>query len=133
MGEKGAGPVIEALPYHPPRDVKSIRGTLRELLLPGAPDDDYVFVTLTDELPPIDPVGALLESYPNFMQLRLENSRTGGSVELTMPDRMEEITPMEHFLRFFAAQNNGQTPTEAQLRLLERAIEEAEVNLRASH
>ena len=133
LGEKGAEPNVEAQPYHPLRDVKSIRGTLRELILPGAPDDDFVFVTLTDELPPIDPVGALLESYPNFMQLRLENSRTGGSVELTMPERVEEITPLEHFLRFFAAQNNGQTPTEAQLRLLRRAIEEAEVSLRAPH
>ena len=133
LGEKGAEPKVEALPYHPLRDVKSIRGALRELILPGAPEDDFVFVTLTDELPPIDPVGALLESYPNFLQLRLENSRTGGEMELTMPERVEEITPLEHFLRFFAAQNNGQSPNEAQLRLLRRAIEEAEVSLRAPH
>ena len=131
LGEKGKEPEIEALSYHPLREVRSIRGTLRELILPGAPNEDYVFVTLTDELPPIDPVGALLESYPNFMQLRLENSRTGGGAEIAMPERMEELSPLEHFLRFYATQNNGQSPTDAQLRLLKRAIEEAEVNLRA--
>ena len=100
-------------------------------MLPGAPNMDYVFVTLTDELPPIDPMGVLLESYPNFMQLQLENSRTGQSAEIAMPAQMEGLTPMEHFLHFYAAQNNAQSPTEAQMRLLERAIEEAEVNLRA--
>ena len=131
LGAKGTAPEIEALPYHPMRDVKSVRGTLRELMLPGAPDMDYAFVTLTDELPPIDPVGALLESYPNFLQLRLENSRTGTGAEIAMPAQMEGLTPMEHFLRFYAAQNNAQSPTEAQLRMLECAIEEAEVNLRA--
>ena len=131
LGAKGETPAIEAQPYHPLRDVKSIRGTLRELALPGAPDMDYVFVTLTDELPPIDPVGALLENYPNFMQLRMENSRTGGDVEITMPAQVEGMTPLEHFLCFFAAQNNGQSPTEAQLKLLRRAVEEAEVSLRA--
>ena len=110
--------------------MKTLRGTLRELTRPGAPDMDYVFVTLTDELPPIDPVGALLESYPNFLQLRVENSRTG-RVEITMPEQVEGLTPLEHFLRFYATQNNGQSPTDAQLRLLKRAIEEAEVNLRA--
>ena len=132
LGEKGVELEVEALPYHPLRDVKSVRGELRALLLPLSPDEDYVFVTLTDELPPIDPVGALLERYPNFMQLRLENSRTGQGAEITMPARVEGCSPMEHFLRFFAAQNNGQSPTEAQHRLLERAIEEAEVSLRAS-
>ena len=132
LGQKGEAPAIEALPYHPLRDVKSIRGMLAELILPGAPDDDYVFVTLTDELPPIDPVGTLLESYPNFMQLRLENSRTGRGAEPIMPDRLEELSPLEHFLRFYAAQNNDQMPGEQQLALLKRAIEEAEVSLRAS-
>lgn len=132
LGAKAAEPAIEALPYHPLRDVKTIRGTLQELLLTGVPDMDYVFVTLTDELPPIDPVGALLESYPNFLQLRMENSRTG-KAEITMPEKMEGLTPLEHFLRFYETQNNGQAPTDAQLRLLKRAIEEAEVNLRASH
>ena len=131
LGAKGDAPEIEPLPYHPLRDVKSIRGTLRELMLSGAPDMDYVFVTLTDELPPIDPVGALVENYPNFLQLRMENSRTGQSAEIAMPARMEGLSPMEHFLRFYAAQNNAQAPAEAQLRMLERAIEEAEVNLHA--
>ena len=84
-----------------------------------------------DELPPPDPVGTLLESYPNFLQLRVENSRTGGGAELVMPAQMEGMSPMEHFLRFYAVQNNGQLPSEAQLKLLRRAIEEAEVSLRA--
>ena len=133
LGPKGKPPRIEAMPYHPIRDVKRVRGALRELAAAPAPDDDYAFVTLTDELPPIDPVGALLQAYPNLCQLRVENSRTGEAGELAAAGRVEDLSPLEHFVRFYAAQNNGQAPSDAQMALLRRAIERAEVNLRAAH
>ena len=131
LGEKGKLKV-ESLPYHPLRDVKSVCGTLAQLTAEEAPDFDYVFVTLTDEIPPLDPVGALLQKYPNFVQRRTVNSRTGEKTEV-VAERVEEQTPLEHFIGFFAAQNNGQLPTQSQLELMKRIIEEAEVSLHASH
>lgn len=128
---KNAVPQIESLPYHPLRDVKKIRGTLQELTQIQGMDLDYVFVTLTDELPPLDPAGSLLQSYPNYVQLRIENSRSGKKEEV-IADRVEEKDPLEHFVDFFISQNNGQKPTEKQMRLMRRIIEEAEVKLSAS-
>ena len=131
LGEKGELRVA-SLPYHPLRDVKSVRGTLAELTAEEAPDFDYVFVTLTDEIPPLDPVGALLQMYPNFVQRRTVNSRTGEKTEV-VAECVEEQTPLEHFIGFFAAQNNGQLPTQSQLELVKSIIEEAEVSLHASY
>lgn len=130
LGENGVLDV-ESLPYHPLRDVRSVRGTLAELTGSDKPDFDYVFVTLTDELPPLDPVGALLQRYPNFVQRRMENSRSGEKHDV-IAERVEERTPLEHFVHFFSAQNNGQEPTKNQLELMKRIIEEAEVKLNAS-
>ena len=131
-GEDGALLEVEQLPYHPLRDVRSLRGTLAELMADAGVCMDYVFVTLTDELPPLDPLGSLLQSYPNLVQLRMENSRTGGSAPIPL-ERVEERSPLEHFVHFFRAQNNGQEPNAAQMALLRQVVEEAEVKRNASH
>lgn len=123
---------LERLPYHPLRDVKSLRGTLAELTHGAQVDRDYVFITLTDELPPLDPVGALLESYPNFVQRRMENSRTDEKIEV-FAERVEEKNPLEHFVDFFTAQNNGQPPSEFQMRIMRQIIQEAEEKSGATH
>lgn len=136
LGEKQsgdhAGLLVESLEYHPLRRVKSLKGTLSELTGSNVLDTDYVFVTLTDELPPLDPVGSLLQSYPNYVQLRMENSRSGGRVE-TIAEKVEEKDPLEHFIEFFFSQNNGQLPTESQMELMRSIVQEAEVKLSASH
>ena len=131
-GEDGAALEVEKLPYHPLRDVRSIRGTLAELTADAGVCMDYVFVTLTDELPPLDPLGSLLQSYPNLVQLRMENRRTGGNAPIPL-ERVEERSPLEHFVHFFRAQNNGQEPNAAQMALLRQVVEEAEVSRNASH
>lgn len=123
---------VEELPYHPLRDVKSLRGSLAELT-ENTLDRDYVFVTLTDELPPLDPLGSLLMSYPNLVQHRIENSRSGDKGDFIAVERVEELDPLEHFINFFQVQNNGQPPTARQLELMKQVIEEAEVKLGASH
>ena len=131
-GEDGAALEVEKLPYHPLRDVRSIRGTLAELTADAGVCMDYVFVTLTDELPPLDPLGSLLQSYPNLVQLRMENSRTGGGAPIPL-EHVEERSPLEHFVHFFRAQNNGQEPNAAQMALLWQVVEEAEVKRNAAH
>ena len=123
---------VERLPYHPIRDVKSVKGELSALIASQAPDKDFAFVTLTDEVPPIDPVGALLQRYPNYVQLRMENSRSGAFVEVEA-ERVEEKSALEHFENFFTAQNNGQAPTPGQMEIIRKIIEEAEVKLGAPH
>ena len=123
---------VESLPYHPLRNVKSIRGELAELVSGEEIDRDYVFVTLTDEMPTLDAVGALLQKYPNFVQSRTENSRTGQQIEI-MAENVEDKSPLEHFVEFFAAQNGGAMPTQSQMQLMQNIIQEAQEGLNASH
>lgn len=133
LGDKGTEPELRRLAYHPLRDVKSLRSTLAELTRDPVPDMDYVFVTLTDEVPPLDPVGALLQNYPNFVQLRRENSRMRAEKQVVIAQKVEQSSPLEHFLRFYRAQNNDQEPSAGQLRLLKQIIQEAEEDLHAAH
>ena len=122
---------VEALPYHPLRNVKSVKGSLAALT-EEVLDRDYVFAILTDELPVLDPLGSLLQSYPNLVQYRVENSRTAAKEDFTAAERVEEKSPLEHFVHFFSVQNNGQPLTEAQMKLIGQVIAEAEVNAHAS-
>jgi len=123
---------VEPVQYHPLRELKSLRGTLAELTQVEC-DRDYVFVTLTDALAPLDPVGSLLMSYPNMVQYRMENGRAGAQGDFVAAERVEELSPLEHFMNFFAAQNGGRQPTEKQLELMREIIAEAEVKGDASH
>lgn len=130
-GPDGADLRVEALPYRPLRDVRSLRGTLQKLTEGSEICKDYVFVTLTDELPPLDPVGSLLQSYMNLVQWRMEGRRgEGAPIAL---ERVEEKDPLEHFVDFFRAQNDGREPSRAQMALMRQIVEEAEVNRNASH
>lgn len=130
--DAGAEPQIERLPYRPLRDVKSVRGELSRLIGNDEVDRDYVFVTLTDEMPTLDAAGALLQKYPNFVQARLENSRSGRQMEI-MAENVEDKSPLEHFVEFFTVQNGGLEPTSGQIRLMQQIIQEAQEGLNASH
>lgn len=130
IGAKNADFHTEILPFSPIRDLKGIRGTLAELT-DGVFDRDYVFVTLTDEMPPLDAVGSLLLSYPNMVHRRVENSRTAEKTAPQALESVEEKTPLEHFAHFFSIQNNGQEPSEDQMNLIKKVIEEAEVEIHA--
>ena len=66
------------------------------------------------------------------MQALLENSRSGEKTEV-IAERVEEKNPLEHFVDFFTAQNNGQSPSERQMQIMRQIIEEAEVKIGASH
>ena len=128
----GAKLEIESLPYHPLRDVKSVRGELNALISKPEMDMDYAFITLTDEFPTLDAAGALLQKYPNFVQARLENSRSGQQEEI-MPERVEEKSPLEHFIEFYTVQNGGTAPSEGQVQLMRRIIQEAQEGLDETH
>lgn len=131
IGAKNDDICVETLPFEPLRDLKSIRGTLAELTEKTF-DTDYVFVTLTDEMPPLDAVGSLLLSYPNLVQVRCENSRTMANNAPQALESVDERSPLEHFVHFFSIQNNGQLPGEKQMELIEKIIGEAEVEMNAA-
>jgi exonuclease SbcD len=63
---------IELLPLQPPRDMRTLEGSLAELLAAGAADphrDDYLLVRLTDSHAILDVMSKLREVFPNVLHL----------------------------------------------------------------
>lgn len=78
LGAKGEGAEIEFLPLHPLRDVRKVKGLLADLIC-GADEknrDDYVSVTLTDEIDPYKPKDQLEQVYTHILEIRVDNQRT---------------------------------------------------------
>lgn len=79
MEGKGEQPLIKMYPLHPIRDVICLSGTLKELLVKGC--EDYVSITITDEILPYQPREQLSRVFPNLLEMKVENSRTKKQLE----------------------------------------------------
>ncbi len=108
LGEKGSLSVRTA-PLKPRHDLRKIRGTYMELtarsLYEGAPVDDYLHVTLTDEEDVPDAAGRLRVIYPNLMKLDYDNERTRAHIQITDVEAADRKTPLELFMEFYEKQN----------------------------
>ena len=125
LGENGALTVRE-LPLHPLRRLRRLRGSYDELSArqsyAGAPVEDYLVVTLTDEQEVPDAAAKLRLIYPNLLRLGYDNTRTRsyGEVAARPP---EERAPLELVSALYE-QQNGSPPTPDQTALLRRLIRE---------
>ena len=69
---------IELVPLKPRRDVRHIRGKLKDLLDPAHVTDpeDFIYATLTDEEILNDAIGIFRQTYPNTVKIDYDNSHT---------------------------------------------------------
>lgn len=108
LGEKGSLSVRTA-PLKPRHDLRKIRGTYMELtarsFYEGAPVDDYLHVTLTDEEDVPDAAGRLRVIYPNLMKLDYDNERTRAHIQIMDAEAADRKTPLELFMEFYEKQN----------------------------
>ncbi len=122
--EKGAVQV-KKLPLYPRRDVRLVEGTLDEIVrMPYS--EDYVWVTIHDELPPPDARVTASVTFPNMMKFSIVNSRTKCDVDVLATERMENKTVAELFCDFYRLQNNDQLPGEEHMKVLNKIIKEME-------
>ena len=117
LGPKGEVD-IEFVPIVPLHDMRPLRGPLEKLLEPenvaaGDPED-YLSVTLTDELPALDALERLRRVFPNVMGLSYDNAE------------LSDVSPLELFERFYE-ERNGLPMTERQREYAIRAFEKAQV------
>ncbi len=74
---------VKQLPLRPLREMRKIKGTLKELLEAGLKADggqqDYIQALLTDKGELIDPIGTLRSVYPNVMQIVREDIHLSGN------------------------------------------------------
>lgn len=124
LGEKGKAPSIMELPLLFPRKVRSLRGTLEEVLHTDNEEvcHDYVSITLTDEVEATHPKERLEEKYDHILEIRIDNARTRKLLELGEIET-ENLAPYEAFCRFFV-ELNGREMTDEEDAVLKEVLQE---------
>ena len=116
LKEKGTVDV-KTIPLKPLHDMRKIRGTYLEVtsreFYRELDQNDYLYVTLTDEEDVPDAVGKLRIIYPNLMKMDYDNTRTRESREVDGAEQVEQKTPLQLFEELYVLQNN-QRMTEEQ-------------------
>lgn len=116
---------VRLVPLYPLHDVRLIEGKLDEIMqMPYS--EDYVWITIHDELPPPDAKVTLSVNFPNMMKFSVVNSRTKFDLDVSAAEAMENKTVAELFSDFYRLQNNDQPPGEMHMQVLEKVIRELE-------
>lgn len=104
---------VDLVPLAPLHDMRRIQGPLEELVsaevVQDQEADDYLFVTLTDEVQQPDALSRLRQAYPNVMGIDFQNAGTTavGAAGLSL-DEMRKMDPLDLFARLFEEQNGRQ-------------------------
>ena len=105
LKEKGSVPEISLLKLEPKRKVRSIRGTLSEVMQAAGEEicGDYVGITLTDdEL--VRPADVLAGRYPHILEIRVDNKTSRGQIPEDEKIGADE-DPAEAFAKFYEEMN----------------------------
>ena len=119
---------ITQLPIKPLRDVRRVYATF-ELLDSMPKSDDFIWLTISDELPPRDWYRRAEEIFPNLVRHDVVNSKT--RQDRNHPEARDFrviFNPQELFCEFYSSQNNGKAPTQAQIDLFDRIYKEAQTD-----
>lgn len=117
---------IELIPLKPLRDLRHLKGGLKQILNKAniTNPEDFVYVTLTDETIINDSMNIIRQYYPNTVKLDYENSHTREleSADFAVVDEEKSFT--ELFSDFYR-QMYGCEPGEAERKMMEEAAQDA--------
>lgn len=99
---KGEKPEIENNPLHPLRDVRKKKGTLDEIIKEAqeTEKDDYISITLTDEIDPYKPKEQLERIFSHILEIRVDNQRTRTKLK-EMDEELVMKDPFTSFAEFY--------------------------------
>ena len=99
---KGEKPEIENYPLHPLRDVRKKKGTLDEIIKEAqeTEKDDYISITLTDEIDPYKPKEQLERIFSQILEIRVDNQRTRTKLK-EMDEELVMKDPFTSFAEFY--------------------------------
>lgn len=99
---KGEKPEIENYPLHPLRDVRKKKGTLDEIIkeFRETEKDDYISITLTDEIDPYKPKEKLERIFSHILEIRVDNQRTRTKLK-EMDEELVMKDPFTSFAEFY--------------------------------
>jgi DNA repair protein SbcD/Mre11 len=105
---------VERIPISPRRDVRRVRGHLKEILTgprPGENREDYLMVTLLDTGAILDVMGKLREVYPHVMHVERPGLEFSGSGAVSRPDH-RTLNDAQLFADFFRQVTGCELTTE---------------------
>lgn len=128
LGEKGSLNTYATIPLCPLREVRSIRGTIEEVIKAASEEnrEDYVSITLTDE-DVYRPKEMLEEHYSHILEVRVDNDRTRARLEFA-DQEVRSLDPMESFREFYQ-EMNGQPLSQEEEALIAEIIDDAKQEL----
>ena len=102
LNAKGEKPEIENYPLHPLRDVRKKKGTLDEIIKEAqeTEKDDYISITLTDEIDPYKPKEQLERIFSHILEIRVDNQRTRTKLK-EMDEELVMKDPFTSFAEFY--------------------------------
>ena len=108
MEEKNSPLKIDTIPLAAKQDVRSLRGTLDEILEKGKAENthDFIRVTLTDEHEPYRMKEQLREVYDSVLEIHVDNTRTRRKLEFDV-EKTDNLTPFEAFQMFYEDMNKA--------------------------
>lgn len=125
MEEKGKVN-IELIFLKPRREIRHIKGDLKDLLENAVETDDYIYATLTDEETQFDAMARLQEVYPNTMKLDYDNSATRAVMDFDEVMDVESKSFHELVTDFYRLINGGE-PDQDEWKIIEEAARESGV------
>ncbi|MBQ6174081.1 MAG: exonuclease SbcCD subunit D [Clostridia bacterium] len=124
LGEKGSV-TVRTVPLMPTHDLRRVEGTMDELTaMPYS--EDYVWVTVRDELVPPDARVTLSVTFPNMMKYSVVNSHTRYDMDVQAAQSVEDKSVSELFTDFYRLQNGDTAPGEKHLEIIGRLLREME-------
>lgn len=123
LKEKGSEAEVVKLALHPLRDVRELRGTLSEIIENAEPEnkDDYVSITLTDEVDPYKPKEQLEKVYTHILEVRMDNARTRKRLE-QFDGEIEFSDPFTAFGEFYE-EMQGRKMSEDERGVMEQVLD----------
>lgn len=125
FGAKGSV-MVELCPLIPRRELRHLKGKLKDLLANAVDQDDYIYATLTDEEIQFEAMARLQEVYPNVMKLDYDNQATRSAQEEKAYEDTEGKS-FEELITEFYEWMNGTAPSEEEWKILKDVAKEAGV------
>ena len=118
LGEKG-DTKVRTLPLTPLRAMVELRGCYEELTRRSfyehtSYQEDYVHITLTDEMDIPEAMGKLRTIYHKLMKLSYDNGRTRAAASIQAGEKEPPASPLALLEEFYQAQNGASLSPEQQ-------------------
>lgn len=120
---------LHTVPLTALHDMRTVEGMLSDVMaMPYS--EDYVWVTIHDELPPPDARVTISTVFPNMLKFSVVNSKTKMDIDVLAREQMESKSIPELFSDFYRLQNNDVAPGERHIEMLTAILKELEGEVR---